>query len=174
MSASAPPERGRPATDHLLYVVNRVARAMNRASDDVALANGISLPELMVLLVLGENVGLSNAQLARRTFVTSQSAHRVVLDLAGRGLIERGPHETNRKIRVARLTEEGWAVLEKCRSEIEAIETRLLSQLVARDRAALLPSLLHAAQTIRGGWFGDVEAEQAAAERRAERTAQPD
>ena len=160
-------QRGQSANDRLLYLVNRMARAINRASDDVALAHDISLPELMALLVLGEDVGLSNAQLARRTFVTSQSAHQVVLTLTRKGLVERGPHETNRRIIVARMTDAGWAVLEQCRAEITAIEDRLLAQLSARDRNSLHASLFHAAQTLSGGWFGDVEAEERAAQRRA-------
>jgi DNA-binding MarR family transcriptional regulator len=163
------PDLASPATDRLVYVVNRLARAMNRATDDVASSHGISLPELMALLVLGEDVALSNAQLARRTFVTSQSAHAVVTDLARRGLVQRGSHDTNRRLKVARLTDAGWQVLTSCRSEIEATEGKLLAQLVKRDRDALLPTMLHAAQIIKGGWFGNDEAEQTAADRRAGR-----
>jgi len=165
-----PRGRAHPANDQLLYLVNRVARAMNRASDDIALEHGLTLPELMVLLVLGEDVGLSNAQLARRTFVTSQSAHQVVIGLGERGLIERLPHPINRRIRVTRLTDAGWEVLERARLKVGEVEQRALKRLDPQERRALRPALLHTAEALSGGWFGDAEAEAAATARRLGRS----
>lgn len=159
--------RGEPATDRLLYLVNRVARALNRAADDIAAAAGVTLPELMALLVLGEGEGVSNAQLARRTFVSSQAGHQVVGQLLDRGLIDRRPHPSNRRMLVTELTEEGWVVLAGCRSALAAFERRMLDGMSPEHRELLGPALLDAALTLRGGWFGDQLAEAASIERRA-------
>ncbi|MDQ2697292.1 MAG: MarR family transcriptional regulator [Actinomycetota bacterium] len=156
-----------PATDRLIYIVNRLARALNRAADDVAQRNGLSLSEFLLLLVLGEGPGLSNAQLARRTFVSSQAAHSVVTELEARGMLSKAPHETNRRVILARITPQGRAVLDACLSEIIKTESTLLDALSPAERTNLLPALLHSAETLAGGWFGDEAAEQAAAARRA-------
>ena len=54
--------RGTPATDRLNYTAYRLARALNRAAENTALAHGVTLPPLLILQVLGEGVPLSNAQ----------------------------------------------------------------------------------------------------------------
>ncbi|KQV06668.1 MarR family winged helix-turn-helix transcriptional regulator [Leifsonia sp. Root112D2] len=154
--------RGRAATDRLHYLVSRLARALNRAMDNVALTHGLTPPEFMVFQVLGEGHAISNAQLARRTFVSSQATHEVVTELTARGLTQRDEHQTNRRIRLISLTEEGWRVLGECFAEVTAIESRILSGLDPAERTALIPSLLHSAEVIAGGYFGDDEAESAA------------
>lgn len=155
-------DRGRPATDHIHYLVGRLSRALNRAMDNVALTHGLTPPEFMVFEVLGEGYAISNAQLARRTFVSSQATHEVVTELTARGLTQRDDHHTNRRIRLISLTEEGWRVRGECVAEVAAIENRILAGLDAAERAALIPSLLHSAEVLAGGYFGDEEAESAA------------
>ncbi|WJL94414.1 helix-turn-helix domain-containing protein [Microbacterium sp. ET2] len=75
--------RGRPATERLNYTAYRLARALNRAAENTALAHGVTLPQLLILQVLGEGEPLSNAQVARRTFVSSQAAHVVSAEAPG-------------------------------------------------------------------------------------------
>ncbi|MDY7104484.1 MAG: MarR family transcriptional regulator [Actinomycetota bacterium] len=169
----APPEgdgaRGHgeeSANNLLLYVVRRLARAMGRASDDIAADHDVSLPELMMLLVLGEGGGFSGAQLARRTFVTPQSGHQVLTQLVERGLVDRRPDPSNRRTLTHELTEAGWDVAERCRDAVLELEERVLAGVPDDERRLLKPGLLHAATTIRGGWFGDEDAEARSADRR--------
>lgn len=158
--------RGEPATARLNYSAYRLARAFSRFAENSALAHGITLSQLFVLQVLGEGLPLSNAQLARRTFVSSQAAHTVSNELIEAGLVERGDHPTNRRVRLVRLTEEGWEVLEACHAELRAHEERLVSALGDEFGAALADMLDHTAQALAGGYFGDDEAEVAAIGRR--------
>lgn len=159
--------RGTPATDRLLYLVNRVARALNRAAEDVAAGLGVALPEFMTLLVLGEGEPLSNATLARRTFVTSQAAHQVVTALVDRGLVERTVDPGDRRKIAYSLTDRGWDLLSRGRATLDELEARVLAGMDASRRDVLGPALLDAAMTLRGGWFGDEAAEAASAARRA-------
>lgn len=154
------------ANSRLQYVVNRLARALNRSTENIALAHGVSLPEFMIIMVLGEGDALSNAQLGRRTFVTAQAAHTVISGLVERGLIRRDAHPTNRRIKLASLTPEGWDVLNKCLAEIVDVEERILESLHPVERTVLLPGLLDCAQKFAGGYFGDKEAEKTAIARR--------
>ena len=156
-----------PAADRLLHTANRFARALNRAAEHTALAHGITLPQLLALQVLGEGESLSNAALARRTFVSAQACHVVCSELLEAGLIERGPHPTNKRVLLVRLTPSGWQVLQRCTVELRELEDRLAGAL---PEPWPLPTILHtAAETLAGGYFGDANAEAAARARAASR-----
>ena len=158
--------RGTPATERLNYTAYRLARALNRAAENTALAHGVTLPQLLILQVLGEGVPLSNAQVARRTFVSSQAAHVVSAELLEAGLIEKVDHPTNRRVRLVRLSEAGWSVLASCEREIRVREDRL-ADAVGPDLGGTLTRVLNrAAEVLAGGYFGDREAEAAAVARR--------
>lgn len=158
--------RGTPATDRLNYTAYRLARALNRAAENTALAHGVTLSQLLILQVLGEGVPLSNAQVARRTFVSSQAAHVVSGELLASGLIERVTHPTNRRVRLVGLSEAGWATLAECDDEIRAREDRL-AEAIGPDLGETLAEILeHAAEVLAGGYFGDRQAEAEAVARR--------
>ncbi|GAA3668996.1 hypothetical protein GCM10023081_04330 [Arthrobacter ginkgonis] len=164
--AQEPHPAAQPATSDLFYVVFRLHRAMSRAFETVALRQRLTQPELLACLVLAEGRPLSNAQLARRTFVTAQASHEVVAALVERGLVDRENHQTNKRIRLVFLTELGWSVVQTCRTELDVLEERILANHSADQHRALLPSLLRAAETLAGGYFGDEAAESEALELR--------
>lgn len=155
-----------PATNDLFYVVFRLHRAMSRAFETVTLRHRLTQPELVACLVLAEGQPLSNAELARRTFVTAQASHEVVAGLLERGLVDRENHQTNKRIRLVFLTELGWSVVRTCRAELDELEERILAHHSAEQHRTLLPSLLRAAETLAGGYFGDEAAESEALELR--------
>jgi DNA-binding MarR family transcriptional regulator len=158
--------RGKAATDRLNYTAYRLARALNRAAENTALAHGVTLPQLLILQVLGEGMPLSNAQVARRTFVSSQAAHVVSAELLESGLIERVEHPTNRRVRLVRLSEAGWQALAACEDEMRAREERLAESIGPELGTSLSDVLSRAADLLAGGYFGDADAEAAAVARR--------
>jgi len=158
--------RGESATERLNYTAYRLARALNRFAENAALAHGVTLSQFFVLQVLGEGLPLSNAALARRTFVSAQAAHNVSNELIESGLVERGSHPSNKRIRLVQLTEAGWDVLEQCHAELRAHEERLLDALGPDLHGSLAEVLDRSAEVLAGGYFGDDEAEAAAIARR--------
>lgn len=161
--------RGKPATGSLTYTANRLARALNRAAENAALAHRTTLPQLFILQVLGEGIPLSNADVARRTFVSSQAAHIVVRELVDTGLIERIDHASNRRVRLLRLTDAGWRVLADCETEIIEREKRLIGEVDVGAAGSLIDAVRQAAITLAGGYFGDTGAEAAAVAARRRR-----
>lgn len=159
--------RGASATSRLNYTAYRLARALNRAAENTALARGVTMPQLLIMQVLGEGIALSNADVARRTFVSSQAAHVVSEELLDAGLIQKVEHPSNRRVRLVQLTEVGWTVLSECTDDLVAREERL-SAVLGVDLGNSLPDLLdRAAEILAGGYFGDAEAEaEAVASRR--------
>jgi DNA-binding MarR family transcriptional regulator len=158
--------RATAATDRLNYTAYRLARALNRAAENTALAHGLTLAQLLILQVLGEGRPLSNAQVARRTFVSSQAAHVVSSELLDSGLIERVAHPTNRRVRLVRLSETGWRVLGECDAEIREREAELDERIGPDLGNSLAQVLDHAAEILAGGYFGDEDAEAEAVRRR--------
>lgn len=154
--------RGHPATELLSYTAYRFARALNRAAENTALAHGVTLPELFILEVLGEGIPLSNADIARRTFVSSQAAHIVVSELLKAGLIERADESPNRRVRLLRLSDQGWSTLAECESELREREARLTAQIDTDGTPPLTETLKRAADVLAGGYFGDRTAEATA------------
>ncbi|QAY60308.1 MarR family transcriptional regulator [Microbacterium protaetiae] len=160
MDESARDPRGAPATDRLNYTTYRLARALNRAAENTALSLGITMPQFLILQVLGEGLPLSNAQVARRTFVSSQAAHVVSEEMLRAGLIEKTEHPTNRRVRLVRLTDAGWDALSICTRDLVEREARLSDAIESAGEGQTLSEVLtRAAEALAGGYFGDADAE---------------
>ena len=161
---------GVSANDELFYLIMRLARSFQRACDDIAFREGISVAEVNILLVLGEGVPMSSAQLARRAFITPQASHQLVTRLESGGVVEYQPHATNRRVRLVHLTESGRELLGRVRHDLRVVQDRAMGDLAPREQERLRQDLLGVATRFQGGWFGETEAEEAAAARRAGRT----
>ena len=71
------------------YLVARLDRLVRSQLSDVLELFDLSVPQYTLLSVLEHRPGLSNAQLARRSYITAQAMHQVVNGLEERGLITR-------------------------------------------------------------------------------------
>ena len=121
----------------LLYLVKQLESGI-RARMDVALRpRRITVPQYTALTVLEQHDDMSAAQLARHTFVTAQAMDGVVGALQSAGLIERHPDPENRRRLVISLTEQGRALLEDCRADIDRIEAVAFAALTREQRSDL-------------------------------------
>jgi DNA-binding MarR family transcriptional regulator len=160
------------AMARLEWVTQRLARALQRAAELVAADHGITVAEYHLLLANSDDVGRSNAEIARLIFVTPQSANRVLAELERRGYLERTDDPHHGRIRQTVLTPAGREVLDQCIRQIADIEARVMQALDDDQQRVLLPALLQAADTLAGGYFGDPGEElRAEAYRRARHAA---
>ncbi len=102
---------------------------------------GITTPQYAVLSVLAEEPGISNAQLARRTFVTPQTMNNILVRLEAAGLVERMEHPEHGRVLQAYLTEEGEKLRGACTQRVGAVEERMVSGLSVAERRVLLEAL---------------------------------
>lgn len=130
------------------YLIANLSRAISREMAAVR-RPGIAGPQVAPLLVLRDEPGLSNAQLARRTHVTPQSMNEVVIGLESEGLIERRLDAGNRRILRAYLTPAGRSQLRRCERAIGRLEERLFAGLGARELRALRGVLERCVQNMR-------------------------
>ena len=136
---------------NLLYLIGRVDRVVRREIDRVVKAHGLSAAQYTTLSVLARRSGLSNAQLARRALVSSQSMNEVLLALERRGLVSRRAHPAHGRIRQTRLTAKGRKTLALCDAEVGDVESTMVSGLSRQDRAALHGGLLSCVRSLHGG-----------------------
>ena len=147
----ASPAEDEPREPTLLYLIGRIDRVVRRRIDEVVGAHGLSVSQYTMLSVLQRRSGLSNAQLARRALVSPQSMNEVLLALERRGLVRRSAHPDHGRILQARLTAKGRRLLVSCDADVRDIEARMMSDLTARDEAALRRGLLAGVRALHGG-----------------------
>ena len=124
------------------YVVARLDRAVRREIDSRVREHGLTTTQYTALSVLASRSGLSNAQLARRSYITPQSMSQLVGALERGGLIERIPDPDHRRILRAQLTAKGTQVLASCDAAVDDMERRMLRDVPAGERDRLRVQLM--------------------------------
>jgi DNA-binding MarR family transcriptional regulator len=126
----------------LLYVVKQVELAIRAHLDELLRPGGLTSTQYTALTVLERQPDLTSAQLARNSFVTSQSMADMVTALEGQGLIKRKRDASDRRRLVLSLTADGRRVLRRYRPKVAAVEAQMVSELGPRRTAELRRSLL--------------------------------
>lgn len=121
----------------MLYLVKQLELAVRAQLDEVLRPMAVTTAQYTALTVLERRADLSTAELARNSFVTDQSAADMVGVLEARGLVARLPDARDRRRRVLRLTDEGRALLDQVRGDVDEVERRMLAPLAAAEAAAL-------------------------------------
>ena len=119
------------------YLIGRLDRTIRRALEDLIRDQAVTVLGYTALTVLAARPGLSNAQLARRSFMTPQGMNQALAVLTERGLVDRRPDELNRRVQRLELTPKGTEVVEICAERVERFEQQLLAALTVHERAEL-------------------------------------
>ena len=125
----------------LIYMVKQVELVVRARIDEIVRPVGLTATQYTALTVLERHDDMSSAQLARNSFVTAQSMADMITALEGRQLIERHRDKTDKRRLVVALTDEGRAMLDRCRDEVAALEAAMLSGLSAAQTKALRTAL---------------------------------
>lgn len=132
------------------YQLKRTQQALRLRMDDALRGIRLTTPQYVVLSLLETTTGLSNADLARRAFVTPQTMNAIVAKLEAAGLVARRPHPTHGRVQETLLTEQARQVLFSAHPLIDAIEQRMLSGLAGDDQRHLLMALHACASALEG------------------------
>jgi DNA-binding MarR family transcriptional regulator len=128
------------------YVIARLDRAIRREITDMVAPHGLTATQYTALSVLRMGKGLSNAQLARRSYVTPQSMIEMLGTLEAKGLIVRSPAPDHGRILRTELTPKGRRLLSRCDAAINRMEiemTRELSPEQLDEFEQMLRSCVH-------------------------------
>ena len=121
------------------YVVGRLDRALRREIG--TLVAPLTVPQYTALSILRDRAGLSNAQLARRSYVTPQSMNEVIAALEREALVVRAPAANHGRVLETTVTDKGLDFLARCDRAVTEMEDRMLADLDAEARADLLKAL---------------------------------
>jgi DNA-binding MarR family transcriptional regulator len=138
MSASRRPQS---TVDRPGYLIKQAQAALNAQMARALHEHGVTLSQFAVLTALAEEPGLSNAELARRAFITPQSMNENLRELEGRTWITRSRHPAHGRILQIELTEEGRTTLQSCDVTVTVIEQRMLAGLDPDQRRQLTTAL---------------------------------
>lgn len=107
------------------YLIKRAQQLLRSRMDTELDKIGITTPQYAALSMLEEDPGLSNAELARRCFLTPQTMHKIVLGMADKGLVNREQDPSHgRKINTL-LTEQGKDILKQAHRIVRKIESQM-------------------------------------------------
>ncbi|MCA9691846.1 MAG: MarR family transcriptional regulator [Myxococcales bacterium] len=130
------------------YQLKRL-QSLLRARMDAALdERGLTTPQYAALSAIEAAPGLSNAALARRSFVTPQTMIRILDKLLARGLIVRASHPEHGRVLQTTLTARGARLVARCHAGVDAVERQLVAPLDAAERGALLDALERCASAL--------------------------
>ncbi len=128
----------------------KVAQQALRTHMDSALQQiGLTTPQYAVLNFLQSEPGASNAELARRSFVTPQTMQGIVVALERSGFVVRAPHAKHGRVQTTELTKQGRDVLAVATGIVAGAEARLHAASAPLDPQAVTATLLRLAEALR-------------------------
>lgn len=139
---------GVPVEQRVGYLVKRLQQQIRTAMDARLERHGVSMATYAALSVLEHDPGLSNAELARRCFVTPQTMNQLVQHLDDARLVERRPHPDHGRIIETRLNPLGRDLLDACHREVETVHQRMLADLTEPEEAQLTDLLQRCNQAL--------------------------
>ena len=143
----------RTAAPRLSYVVGRLDRALRREISALVAPHGLTVSKYTALSILRDRPGLSNAQLARRSYVTPQSMNEVLAALERDGLIVRSPAANHGRVVELTLSDRGDEVLAACDRAVSDMENAMLADLDEAARLQLRDVLIDCVTRL-GAGFG--------------------
>ena len=124
-------------SDNPSHLLRRLFMALRVQAGEALDPLGYTLPQFGILMMLKRKPGLSNAELARMTFVTPQAMGEVLSGLERSKLIRRKPHEKNARILLAELTAAGEKALAASKEVLDRLNDRMFSRLSPENKKQL-------------------------------------
>ena len=127
----------------VLIVLHDVARLLRTRFDQRARARGMTRAQWIILARLSRQPGMSQNELAGICEVEPITVGRLVDRLEARGLVERRPDPTDRRINRLHLLPAAQPILEEITSYRDALSEDILDGLDEPARNAMVDALLH-------------------------------
>lgn len=125
-----------------LVVLSNVARLMRTLADARARKYGMTRAQWMILVHLERQPGMSQNELAALVEVEPITAGRLVDRLEKRGMVERRPHPSDRRIWRLHLTKDAGPMLKEIASVRTELNALMIAGLPQRDLDTTIDCLL--------------------------------
>ncbi len=124
--------------DSAAYLAAQLSKALSRAVQARGLPLGFSRGQFPILLVLWQEDGLTQRQLLDRLDIEQATLANTLMRMERDGLIERKPHQTDRRARIITLTPKARSIEEEAVAASMEAEDEVLNGLLRFERALLL------------------------------------
>jgi len=129
MRQASPPYRRVPA-----YLIRRLQMISTALVAEEFEGEGLSVPEWAVLTMIESHPEIDQSRLAEVVAIDRTNTGRLVDQLEAKGLVERRPHDSDRRIWMLRCTPLGLKTRKRLRPRALATQERLLSCLEPKQR----------------------------------------
>lgn len=131
----------RVTPESLGLLIKETQQALHQQMDEVLRPLGLTVSQYAVLENLHQAPGLTSSELARRTFVSRQSANVLLQGLERRGLVERAEAPGPRRERGTVLAGEAVALLDQAREGVHAVTVGMTAGLDSAQAESLAHTL---------------------------------
>ena len=97
---------------------------------------GLTIPEWRLIAVIGEDDGITQQQVGRRTRMDKVTVSRATIALVDRGLVERKPHASDRRSQSLHLTKAGHDLYDQVAPKALELERRIFASFDPQEIAA--------------------------------------
>ncbi len=126
---------------HIGYQLKRAQHMLRLRMDEALAPLGLTVPQYAALSALETEDGLSNAEMARRCFVTAQTMNPIVSALEQSGSVRRKAHPAHGRVLQVFLTNQGRRLLARAHAKVFDVEARMLGEMPPEQKALLLQLL---------------------------------
>jgi DNA-binding MarR family transcriptional regulator len=130
-----------PTSPTLGFLLHDVARLLRKRFEQHARGSGLTRSQWQVLAYLAQNEGINQSGLAELLDVEPITLGRILDKLEALGLIERRPHETDRRVWLLGLTSTARPKLDQLRKLGELTRGEALEGVSEADSSRLLKTL---------------------------------
>ncbi|HWC78773.1 MAG TPA: MarR family transcriptional regulator [Pseudonocardiaceae bacterium] len=110
------------------FALKRLQQGLRSRMDSALAEHGLTTPQYAVLALLAEHPGISNAELARRSFVAAPTMLRILDTLDHAGLIARAAPAPDQRTRGTVLTAGGRKRLTAATPDVQGFEDLLVTK----------------------------------------------
>lgn len=130
------------------YELKRAQHALRVAMDSALRPLALTTPQYAVLSALEAESGMSNARLARISFVTPQTMHGLLTILARSGLIARDADAGHGRILHTCLSSRGSRLLAEAHLKVAVIEAEIIASLGKAESVRMTAALTRCADSL--------------------------
>ena len=130
------------------YALKRAQHALRMNMDEVLKPVGLTMAQYVVMCALDAEPGMSNARLARASFVTAQTMQGVLSNLERAGIVERTPDPGNARVLRGILSAKGRKVLGEAHRAVAVVEARLVASVGSDMVGAMAEALYKCAEDL--------------------------
>ena len=124
-------------TGLLGYKLKQTQHSLRLHMDEALRILDLTTPQYAVLAQLELRSGISNADLARASFITAQSMHGIVSNLEKNNLVKRKRDPQHGRILCTELTKQGMKVVQQAHKVIRKVEATMISTLNENNKVLL-------------------------------------